>query len=92
MPEPRERVLVPTDVEAGAFPNEKLVTVETQDGPISGFAKSDFIVERSNGQYLLAEAKIVTAQSLTVQLSGSFFTTTGIAIIPNSARILKVAG
>jgi hypothetical protein len=92
MPEPGERVLVPTDVEAGAFPNERLVTVETQDGPISGFAKSDFIVELPNGQYLVAEVKNVTEHLLTVQLSGSFFTTTGIAIIPNSAKILKAAG
>jgi hypothetical protein len=37
---PGERVLVPTKVEAGAFPGEKLVTVDTKTGPVSGFTSN----------------------------------------------------
>lgn len=89
-PRPGETVLVPTNVKAGAFPGEKLVSVETKDGIVSGFAKSDSIVEQSNAQYLKAEVKNVTRQTLTVKLAGSFFTTTGLADI-SSSLVLKAA-
>ena len=92
MPRPGERVLVPTEVKAGAFPGEKFVTVSTESGPVSGFAKADAIVNRGTGQYLLAEVKNVSAKTLTVKLAGSFFTTTGVAEISASMPILKAAG
>jgi hypothetical protein len=91
MPRPGEKVLVPTDVKAGAFPGEKLVTVETGSGPISGFAKTDMIIDRGGGTFLVGEVKTVSGSSSVVKLFGSFFTTTGIASIPNS-RIQKAAG
>jgi len=71
-PRPGEKVLVPTDVKAGAFPGEKLVTVTTEGGPVSGFAKTNAIVERGNSQYIMAEVKNVTSKILTVKLAGSF--------------------
>lgn len=91
MPRPGEKVLVPTEVKAGAFPGERLVTVSTDTGPISGFAKTDVIVARGGGSYLVGEVKNVSGSSSTIKLAGSFFTTTGLANIPNS-RILKAAG
>jgi hypothetical protein len=87
--EPGEKVLVPTDVEAGAFPGENLVTVETKTGPISGFAKADNIVQRHGDSYLMAEVQGVNADTLTVRLFGSFFTTTGLAYIPSTAKFLR---
>ena len=83
-PRPGETVLVPTSVKAGAFPGEKLVSIDTEGGVVSGFAKADSIVQRDNSQYLLAEVKNVTAKVLTVKLAGSFFTTTGLADISSS--------
>jgi hypothetical protein len=91
MPRPGETVLVPTEVKAGAFPGERLVTVTTDTGPVSGFAKADAIVNRDGGNYLAAEVKTVSAKTLTVKLAGSFFTTTGLADVP-IARVLKAAG
>lgn len=90
MTRPGEKVLVPTEVKAGAFPGEKLVTVSTESGPVSGFAKADAIVVRADAQYLMAEVKTVRPETLTVKLSGSFFTTTGLADIP-SGLVLKTA-
>jgi|SRR6187401_1730866 hypothetical protein len=90
MPRPGEKVLVPTDVKAGAFPGERLVTVQTPSGPISGFAKADAIVDVGDGTYLVAEVKTVSGSTSTVKLVGSFFTTTGLASIPNAR--LKAAG
>ena len=92
MPARGDRVLVPTEVKEGAFPGEKLVTVRTSEGSISGFAKADFVVAKSGGQYLLAEVKGVSSKVLTVKLFGSFFTTTGVADIPRSTQVLKAAG
>lgn len=83
-PRPGETVLVPTNVKAGAFPGEKLVTVNTEAGIVSGFAKADAIVEKDNDQYIRAEVKTVSAKTLTVKLAGSFFTTTGLADIASS--------
>jgi hypothetical protein len=91
-PRPGETVLVPTSVKAGAFPGEKLVTVNTEGGVVSGFAKDDSIVEQGNGQYILAEVKnVVSSQILTVKLAGSFFTTTGLADI-SSSLVRKATG
>ncbi len=90
-PRPGEKVLVPTDVKAGAFPGERLVTVSTQAGPISGFAKTDVIIDRGGGTYLVGQVTTASPTTSTVKLAGSFFTTTGLAEILNS-RILKAAG
>lgn len=83
-PRPGEMVLVPTNVKAGAFPGEKLVTVTTEGGIVSGFAKTDSIVQKGSDQYIVAEVKNVSPTFLTVKLAGSFFTTTGLADIASS--------
>jgi len=87
--EPGEKVLVPTSVGEGAFPGENLVTVETKTGPVSGFAKTANIVHRHGDSYLMAEVQDVSEDTLTVRLFGSFFTTTGLAYIPSSAKLLR---
>jgi hypothetical protein len=86
---PGEKVLVPTKVEAGAFPGEKLVTVDTKAGPVSGFTSNDYIIERPDGKYIVAEVKRVSDVALTVMLIGSFFTTTGLAEIAKDVRVRK---
>jgi hypothetical protein len=89
---PGEKILVPTEAKSGAFPGEKLVTINTDRGPISGFAKADFVVTRGDGTYLVAEVKRVLSDMVTVRLCGSFFTTTGLADIPKSTAFRKMAG
>jgi len=79
-----EKVYVKTEVKDGAFPTEKLVTVSTNTGLVTGFAKVDSIIDRGGGQYLLAEVKSVSRDNLTVKLAGSFFTTTGFADVSSS--------
>ncbi|MEX0802026.1 MAG: hypothetical protein WD688_01705 [Candidatus Binatia bacterium] len=89
---PGARVLVPTTVKAGAFPGERLVTVQTNAGPVSGFTKSDYVIEKADGQFLLGEVEKVTGEAATVRLFGSFFTTTGVAEVPMATLRLKAAG
>lgn len=92
MPSPGDKVLIPTEVGDGAFPNEKLVTVSTQEGPVSGFTRAEHIVSNNDGQFLMAEVRNVSEQSLTVRLFGSFFTTTGVAHLSTTTPFLKAAG
>jgi len=87
--EPGEKVLVPTNVDDGAFPGENLVTVETKTGPVSGFTKAVNIVHKHGDSYLMAEVEDVSEDTLTVRLFGSFFTTTGLAYIPSNAKFLR---
>lgn len=88
---PGEKILVPTEVMSGAFPGERLVTIATDHGPISGFARADFVIDQGDGTFLVAEVKRVGADHVTVRLYGSFFTTTGLADIPKSASLRKFA-
>lgn len=90
MPVTGDKVLVPTEVVEGAFPNEKLVTVDTEEGPLSGFARNEQIVHQSGADYLKAIVERVADQIVTVKLSGSFFTTTGSASIQKNQ--IKLAG
>jgi len=93
MPQLGETVLIPAEVTSGAFPGEKLVTLDTQAGPVSGFASTDAIIERSGRKfYLPAQVKGITQDILTVYLlTGSFFTTTGLAQI-STDKVLRRAG
>jgi hypothetical protein len=91
-PVPGERILVPTDVKSGVFPGERFVTVSTESGPVSGFAKADYVINQGGASYLLAEVKQVRKNTITVKLYGSFFTTTGLADIPRSAALRKAVG
>lgn len=70
---------VPCVIQAGPFPDEKLVTVETSDGPISGFVKESSIqidnpVDPEHG-HVKGTVVAATEETLTVKLFGSFFTT-----------------
>jgi hypothetical protein len=69
---------VPCTIQAGPFPDEKLVTVETSEGQISGFVKASSLeVDPTDSEHGRVKATVVTAtdESITVKLFGSFFTT-----------------
>ena len=71
----------------GPFRVKNLLRFRAKEGPVSGFAKDDFIIHRGGNQYLLAEVKGVSEERLTVRLFGSFFTTTGSPSRPKFKRI-----
>jgi hypothetical protein len=75
--EPGESVSVPATIQQGAFPGEHLVTVQTATGPVSGFVRTRDIV--TPNQAILAVVQESTPANLKVILSGSYFTTTGLA-------------
>ncbi len=74
---PGDTVAVPVSVQPGAFADEFLVTVGTLSGNVSGFVRAQDIVEP--GVSIQAKVRESTDSVLSVVLSGSYFTTNGLA-------------
>jgi hypothetical protein len=75
-----QKVRVRCEVQPGPFENEKLITLNTIHGPISGFLGAHDLesVEGEIG-YVRAIVLNSTEKFVTVRLQGSFFTTNGLA-------------
>lgn len=71
------------EVQPGPFDDEKLVTVETTDGAISGFVKTSELRQSGKNWEVRGKVQSVGDTSITVWILGSFFTTNGIAKIPS---------
>lgn len=84
-----QTVKVPCSVSPGPFSDERLVTVQTIEGTISGFVRSDDLIQtdEENG-YLIGVVTALDPDAIKIKLRGSFFTTNGLAAI---ARNLPVA-
>ena len=64
----------------GAFLNEYLIYIDTEDGPISGFIDANAVEETEAGaNYIWGIVQEIEGESVIINLPGSFFTTTGIA-------------
>jgi len=79
---PNQSVLIRCEIQAGPFPTESLVTFQTVDGPVSGFVRSQNVRKLTGGEgYINATVKEVSAETVTVVVEGSFFTTNGLAYL-----------
>ena len=64
----------------GAFLNEYLISIDTEDGPISGFIDAGAVQETEHGaNYVWGIVHKIEGERVVIGLPGSFFTTTGIA-------------
>jgi hypothetical protein len=71
-----ELVGVPCSIQSGAFPHERVVMVETDDGAICGFVKqSDLEMSDEASGYLKSAVVQISRDSVVVRMFGSFFTT-----------------
>ena len=70
-----QRVNIPCNVQKGAFPDEVLVTIETDKGTVSGFLKSSFVVHQKGRNYVQGVVVEASADAVKVRIPGSFFTT-----------------
>lgn len=86
-----ETLFVPVDAGEGAFAGECLITIETIDGPVSGFIRSSQVVTRGDVNFVPAEVMEIDSDQLTIRLHGSFFTTTGIAHISSTSNFERAA-
>jgi hypothetical protein len=74
---------VPCTIQLGPFSDERLISVETEDGPILGFVQQNNL-RTADGEQGFVKGVVVEASSdsITVRLFGSFFTTAlGIASV-----------
>ena len=91
-----ELVGVPCLIQQGPFPDERLVTVDTSEGAISGFVKESNLeiqVQDSTHGFVKGLIVAVAGSNVTVKLFGSFFTTAqGVAsVAPNGLTRLAAA-
>jgi len=75
-------IAVRCEVKPGPFSEDRLISFETVDGPVSGFVRENELREESGQWYVRAVVQSIEADLITVWIRGSFFTTNGIATIP----------
>lgn len=90
-PKVGEIILVPVRAEKGPFSEECLISFDSIDGPISGFIRSDQVEKKDGRSFIQARVLKVEPKAITVQLHGSFFTTTGLAHIDRDTPYLRAA-
>lgn len=73
---------VECEVQPAPFSGERLVTIQTVDGAISGFVRDSEL--RQSGEHWWIRAKVLAASEhvLEVVFKGSFLTTNGLANVP----------
>ena len=69
------------EVQPGPFDDESLITVETIEGPITGFVKRSELRTSQFGPEVRARVEEIGDEKIKVLIFGSFFTTNGIAEI-----------
>ena len=92
--EPGQQVGIRATISSGPFSDESLVSIDTPSGPITGFAKKyDIHWLNEDEGFVRAIVRTVEHDHVTVILAGSYFTTTGIAMLPAiwAANNLEVA-
>ncbi len=79
---PGDRVAIPVTTKTGAFLSERFISLESLHGPVSGFVHADeiFDVEGDRG-FIRGLIEEIRDDAILVRISGSFFTTTGLATL-----------
>jgi hypothetical protein len=78
-----QEVWVACQAQPGAFPDERLVTINSTTGPISGFVKTADLEKPDSGTtHVRGWILAVSADTVELRIPGSFFTTaSGIASV-----------
>jgi hypothetical protein len=74
-----QMIRVPCKVQPGPFSEEHLVTIDTVDGPISGFIREDNLIQSNGKWYAQGVVREIQEDAVLVWIKGSFFTTNGLA-------------
>ncbi len=77
MLKPGQTVFVPCDVQPGAFPDEYLITINTDREVISEFVKQPYLVKpiKFGAGSVSGKVLAIRGNQIKVRLPGSFFTT-----------------
>lgn len=77
-----QHIAIPCEIQPGPFPDERLISVQTESGPVSGFVNAEDLLNVEDGKgRIRGVVREATEQTLTVWISGSFFTTNGLAYL-----------
>ena len=74
-----QQVWIRCKVQPGPFSEEPLVTVESIDGPLTGFVKSDELRTTADQTKVRGIVRKIERDYIEVWIKGSFFTTNGLA-------------
>lgn len=77
-----QQVWIPCKVQPGPFSDEPLVTVETTEGPLTGFVKGEELKETAGQTSVRGIVRNIAKDYVEVWIKGSFFTTNGLANVP----------
>jgi hypothetical protein len=73
---------LPCEVKLGPFEDERLVSFETVDGPVTGFVSTDELQQIDEDRWMIHAVVVkIERDVVTVKVRGSFFTTNGLAHI-----------
>jgi hypothetical protein len=83
-----QQVWIRCKVQPGPFSEEPLVTIESIDGPISGFVQSEELKTGVEGDSVRGFVRSIEPKFIEVWIKGSFFTTNGLT---NVSREMAIA-
>jgi hypothetical protein len=83
-----QEVWIRCKVQPGPFSEEPLVTVETVNGPVTGFVATDELKAKDGVELVRGIVRDLAKDHVEVWIRGSFFTTNGLA---NVRRELAMA-
>lgn len=67
-----ERVSIPCSLKPGPIKGEYLITVQSVDGPVSGFVKKQFIVKFGPNAFVVGIIEGIQPETILVDIPGSF--------------------
>lgn len=82
-----DKIRVPCSVQPGPFAGEFLIQVETVNGPVSGFVTEENLVRKDDEAFVRGVVLEVLDSTMQVKIKGSFFTTNGLATIPEQMAL-----
>ncbi len=77
-----KEIRIACKVQPGPFSEEHVITVDTIDGPISGFVRKEKLVRSRDHWYVHGIVRDINKDVISVWIKGSFFTTNGLANVP----------
>jgi len=77
-----QQVWIQCKIQPGPFSEEPLVTIESIDGPVTGFVKSDELRSVHDQGAVRGIVRGIEKDHVEVWIKGSFFTTNGLTNVP----------
>lgn len=77
-----KKIRIPCKVQPGPFSEERVVTIDTIDGVISGFVREENLIQQKKQWYVRGVVRDIKKDAVLVWIQGSFFTTNGLANVP----------